>query len=97
MLYQVLSDNQCQQAAHSIAAALRSGGTLFIIGHVTDDTRLSPEASVGMNMMFLNVFDDGQAYSESDYATWLNNAGFADIAFEPFLAGNTLICAKKDS
>jgi cyclopropane fatty-acyl-phospholipid synthase-like methyltransferase len=60
-LFQVLSAGQCREAARNIAAALPSGGNLFIIGFVTDDSRLSPSIPVGMNMVFLNMFGDGQA------------------------------------
>lgn len=93
--FQVLSAEQCQQAAHNIAAALPSGGMLFIVGFVADDSRLSPNVAVGMNIVFLNNFDNGQAYTESQYRGWLNDAGFTDIVRTPFLAGNSLISARK--
>jgi hypothetical protein len=93
--FQVLSEDQCQTAAHNIAAALPSGGTLFVIGFVADDSRLSPEVAIGMNMVFLNNFDDGEAYTASQYETWLGEAGFTDIVQKPFLAGNSLITARK--
>ena len=93
--FQVLSEEQCQQAAHNIAAALPSGGTLFIVGFVVDDTRFSPNVAVGMNVMFINTFNDGQSYTESQYRNWLANAGFTDFAIEPFSAGSSLITARK--
>lgn len=93
--FQVLSAEQCQRAAHNIAAALNSGGTLFIVGMVIDDSRLSPDICVGMNVGFLNFFDDGQAYTESQYRGWLSEAGFTDIVRTPALAGNSLISARK--
>jgi ubiquinone/menaquinone biosynthesis C-methylase UbiE len=93
--FQVLSPEQCQQAAHNIAAALPSGGTLFIVGFVTDDSRLSPDVAVAANTYFLNIFDDGRAYTASQYQDWLSNAGFTDIVRTPFLAGNSLITARK--
>lgn len=94
-LFQVLSVEQCQQVAHNIAAALPPGGTLFIVGLVTDDSRLSPELAVGMNTVFLNMFDNGQSYTSSQYQSWLTDAGFIDIVQTPFLGGNRLITAKK--
>ena len=93
--FQVLSPEQCRQAAHNIAAALPSGGMLFIVGFVTDDSRLSPDVAVGTNTYFLNIFDDGEAYTASQYQDWLSNAGFTDIVRTPFLAGNSLITARK--
>ena len=94
-LFQVLSVEQCRKAAKNIAAALPSGGTLFVIGFVTDDSRTSPDLAVGMNTFFLNAFDEGQAYTESQYRSWLNDAGFIDVVRSPFLAGNSLIVAQK--
>jgi SAM-dependent methyltransferase len=94
-LFQVLSPEQCQQAARFIWTALRPGGTLFVIGIVIDDSGISPDAAVGMNILFLNMFDDGQAYTETQYRDWLSDAGFVDVTFGPFLAGNSLITARK--
>jgi ubiquinone/menaquinone biosynthesis C-methylase UbiE len=94
-LFQVLSPDQCRKAARNIAAALPSGGAFFIVGFITDDTRLSPKISVGLNMSFLNMFDDGQAYTESQYRDWLVEAGFTDVIRRPFLAGNSLISARR--
>lgn len=93
--FQVLSPEQCQQAAHNIAAALPSGGALFIVAYVTDDSRLSPDVAVATNVFFLNVFEDGQSYTASQYQSWLNNAGFTDVIRAPFLAGYSLITACK--
>lgn len=94
-LFQVLSVEQCQQAANNIAAILPSDGTLFVVGFVTDDSCVSPDVAVCMNTVFLNVFDEGQSYTESEYRTWLSNAGFTDIVRSPFVAGNSLITARK--
>jgi hypothetical protein len=48
-----------------------------------------------MNTFFLNAFDEGRAYTESQYRSWLNDAGFIDVVRSPFLAGNSLIVAQK--
>lgn len=95
-LFQVLSRDQCRSAAKNIASALRPGGTLFIIGHVLDDTRLTPVSSVGLNLAFLNVFDDGESYTESEYFSWLKEAGFERMSREPLFAGTSLITAHKE-
>ncbi len=94
-LFQVLSADQNQKVAKNIAAAQPSGGTLFVVGHICDDSRLSPETCVGMNMNFLNMFDEGEAYTETQYRNWFGEAGFADIILEPFLQGMRLILASK--
>ncbi len=94
-LFQVLSADQGRRTAANIAAALPAGGTFFVVGHICDDSRLSPENSVGMNMNFLNMFDDGEAYTESQYRGWLDEAGFADTVREPFMQGTSLLTARK--
>ena len=94
-LFQVLSREQCREAAQNIAAAVRPGGTLFIIGHILDDSRLTPINSVGLNLAFLNVFDDGESYTEQEYFAWLADAGFANMSREPLLAGTSLVTARK--
>jgi hypothetical protein len=94
-LFQVLSVDQNQKAVTNITAALPAGGSFFVVGHICDDSRLSPETCVGMNMNFLNMFDDGAAYTESQYRNWLGEAGLVDIKREPFLQGMSLIRASK--
>lgn len=94
-LFQVLSADHCSKAAQNIGAGLTNGATLYVIGFVTDDSHVSPPFSVGMNLTFQSMFDDGQAYTESEYRRWLTEAGFADISREPYLMGNSLISARK--
>ena len=48
-----------------------------------------------MNLIFLNMFDDGQAYTESEYLNWLTDAGFTDVSREPHMMGADLISARK--
>ena len=94
-LFQVLSAENCEIAARNIAAAIPCGGELFVIGHVLDDSGLSPENSVAQNVVFLNCFDEGQAYKESQYREWLTNAGFVEITRKPESQGRSLITARK--
>jgi hypothetical protein len=94
-LFQVLSSEQCEKAARNIGACISSGGTMFVIGFVTDDSRVSPASAVGQNLTFVSTYDDGQAYTESEYHEWLTRAGFDDIRRAPYLAGNSLITARK--
>ena len=66
-VFQGLSADYCEKAARNIAAALPSGGEIFIIGFVLDDSGLTPEICVAQNVQFLNVFDDGKTYREAQY------------------------------
>ena len=92
---QVLSAENCEIAARNIAAAIPSGGEFFVIGYILDDSGLSPEICVAQNVQFLNIFDDGQAYRESQYRDWLTNAGFVEFARKPESQGRSLMTARK--
>jgi hypothetical protein len=71
-LFQVLSSDQCGTAAKKKYRRGFREETLFISGVVIDDSRLSPEFSVGMNLIFLNLFDNGQAYTRSRVSSLAN-------------------------
>ena len=79
-LLQVLAPDQARRALRNVGAALRPGGELFIIGHVLDDARQSPEAAVGMNLVFLSLYSDGQSYTETEHRSWMEEAGFTDVS-----------------
>ncbi len=79
-LLQVLSPEQARLALRNVGAAIRTGGELLIIGHVLDDAQLSPEAAVGMNLVFLSLYSDGQSYSEAEHRSWLEEAGFKEVS-----------------
>ncbi len=75
-LIQVLSPEDSVKALKNIFEAVVAGGTIHIIGMMLDNSRLTPASSVAFSMMTLNVYDDGQSYTEGEYAGWLAEAGF---------------------
>lgn len=96
-LLQVLSPDQARLALRNIGAVLRSDGELFIVGHVLDDARLSPAPAVGMNLVFLSLYDDGQSYTETEHRSWLEDAGFKEISilFGAGPSGASIVRARK--
>jgi hypothetical protein len=78
-LIQVLGPNEARRALGNVGAALVKDGMLFIVGHILADSHLSPAAAVGINLTFLSVYDEGQAYTEKEHRSWLADAGFADV------------------
>jgi hypothetical protein len=42
----------------------------------------SPAAIVGINLVFLSIYDECQAYTETEYRNWLAEAGFSDICVQ---------------
>lgn len=78
-ILQVLSRGEAAAVVRNVGAAIVPGGTLYVSGRVLDDTRLSPPENVSFNLVFLNLYDHGQAYTEREYRNWLAEAGFTEI------------------
>ena len=73
---QVLSPAQAAVAIRHMCAAVEPGGTVYIVGTgILDNSRLAPEAAVFVGLSFLNVYDDGHAYTQEQYFGWLTAAG----------------------
>jgi SAM-dependent methyltransferase len=94
-LLQVLSPQDAAQALRHMGAALQPGGRLYIVGRILDDSRLAPVESVGFDLVFLNIFDEGRAYTESEHRAWLTAAGFTEIERVPLPEGVSIITACK--
>ena len=76
-LLQVLSPDQAPRVLRNVGQIVEPGGVMYIVGQMLDNSRLSPPETVAGNLFFLNVFDEGQAYTEQEHRDWLADAGFA--------------------
>jgi len=76
---QVLSPEEARHALHNLIQVLEPGSPIYILGQVLDNSRLSPPETVAFNLVFINVYDEGQAYTEHEYRSWLMKAGFTDF------------------
>ncbi len=94
-LLQVMSAHDAAMTVRHGAAALKRGGGLYVIGRTLDDSRLSPLDAVAANVMFLNIYDDGQAYTEGEYRAWLSAAGLAKIERVELAGGYSIIHGTK--
>jgi SAM-dependent methyltransferase len=92
---QVLDPDGARRALQHVGQALRPGGDLYIMGVVMDDTRLSPQSALYMNLVFANVYDGGQAYTEAEHRAWLAEAGFDTITRTVLADGSSIITARK--
>jgi hypothetical protein len=92
---QVLATTDAQRVLHTVSRSMRPGGTIYLVNQVVDDSRLTPVDVVRSNIAFLNVYDDGQPYTEREYRTWLTAAGFEAITREDSLGGVALMRAVK--
>ena len=94
---QVLSPEDSRRAIQNVGSVLNPDGRIFIIGQIFDDSRRSPVDGVGFNLTFLNFFDAGESYIESEHRDWLGGSGFVDIHRSKSLLadGNSLLTARK--
>ena len=94
-LLQVMSAADAAATVRHGVAALAPGGRLIVVGRTLDDSRLSPLDAVAANVMFLNIYDDGQAYTESEYRGWLADAGLVDIERHELAGGYSIVVGRK--
>ena len=93
---QTLSSCQAYRALSHIGAALSAGSVIYILGNgILDDCRYSPREAAVFNIVFLNIYRGGQAYTESEYRNWLIQAGFADVRRVRRTNGSSIITARK--
>lgn len=92
---QVLSAEQNQRALRHAYAALTPGGVLYISARVLDDTRTSPPDTATFNLVFLNLYEHGQAYTEGEYRLWLADAGFINVERIVPPRGDSILVAHK--
>jgi hypothetical protein len=92
---QVLPAEKARVALRNVGQSIRPGGTMYVVGAVLDDSRLTPVQAVDVNVLFLSLYDGGQAYTEGEYRTWLAGAGFVDIARDEQISGSGIIRARK--
>jgi SAM-dependent methyltransferase len=92
---QVLSADEARQLVGNVAHVLNPGGALYIIGWVLNDSRITPREAATVNLLLINAYADGQAYTESEYRAWLTEAGFENIVREILPSELSLVSARK--
>jgi hypothetical protein len=92
-LIQVLSRGDARRVLHNVSKVLQPGSPIFVLGQVIDDSRVTPSNTAAYNLVFINQHD-GQAYTESEYRSWMTEAGFMAIE-RSALAGASLFFARK--
>jgi len=94
-LIQVLSPEEAARTIENVGRSMRSGGEVYIIGYVLDDQRREPWEAAAYDVVFLNIYDQGRSYTDSEYRNWLEVGGFGKID-RVLLANNmSLITAHK--
>lgn len=75
--------------------SLEPGGTIFILGTILDGSRLTPFFAVKSNLNYLNIYDEGRAYTEGEYLVWLEEAGFVFLQRVVVEDGTSIMRARK--
>ena len=92
---QVISRDQARRALQIIGKMVSPGGAIYIRGDIVDDSGISPLGSVMRNLVYLNIYDEGQAYTEREHREWLKEAGFEDFERKILPDGFSLVRARK--
>ncbi len=81
-LIQVMKPENARKTLKNVFQALEPGGQIFILGLILDNSRLSPIVPMAFSLVFINMYEEGGAYTEKQYHDWLKEAGFTDISIE---------------
>ena len=78
---QILGPAQARAALGHVWKSLKPNAPIYVMGDILDDSRLSPEDTVLFNLVFINIYEEGRAYTRKEYSEWLEQAGFEQIEF----------------
>jgi ubiquinone/menaquinone biosynthesis C-methylase UbiE len=93
---QVLSPEEACCAINNVGKVINPGGEIYVRGYgIIDNSRTSPEKLVGFNLVYINVYDEGQAYTEQEHKDWLEEAGFGNFKRDILADGSSIITARK--
>ncbi len=95
---QVLSPDDARRALKNVSKVVNPGGAIYITGFgIIDNSRTSPPEEARFNLVFINVYDEGQAYTEQEHRDWLAEAGFESVERVTLPAGGSIVTARKPS
>ena len=94
---QVISPDKARRVLKNVGKVIAPGGVIYIRGDVVDDSGASPVASVMRNLIYLNVYNEGQAYTEREHKEWLKEAGLEAFERRILPDGFSLIRARKST
>jgi len=93
---QVLWPDDVRRALKNVSAVIKPGGAIYVLGHILDNSRISPIEEVGYNLACENCYERVPAeYTEQEYKDWLIEAGFEQVERGEMPNGDGVIAAKK--
>lgn len=94
-LIQVLSPLDALQALSNIYSILKTGGILYILGHILDDSRISPPEEVWHKLGCINYYEAPAPHTEKEHREWLLKAGFRHIERNVLPNDDSVLLAQK--
>lgn len=92
---QVISAEKARRTLKNVGKVVAPGGAIYIRGDVVDDSGVSPLGAVMRNLVYLNIYDEGQAYTETEHREWLREGGFENFERKILPDGFSLMRARK--
>lgn len=92
---QVISAEKARRAIRNVGKVVNPGGAIYVRGDIVDDSEISPMGAVMRNLIYLNIYDEGRAYTEREHREWLKEAGFADFERTILPDGFSMIRTRK--
>jgi len=94
-LIQVLKPDQARHALKNVSSIVKPGGMIYILGHILDDSRISPSEEVWHRLSSVNYYDVPAPYTEDEHRRWLTDAGFVGIKRDRLPNSDGIMIAQK--
>ncbi|TET10318.1 MAG: methyltransferase [Candidatus Thorarchaeota archaeon] len=94
-LIQVLKPDQALLALKNVSSIVKPGGVIYILGHILDDSRISPPEEVWHKLSSINYYDVPAPYTEEEHRRWLTEAGFVRIRRDRLPNSDGVMIAQK--
>ena len=92
---QILGPDQISRALKNVFGVLKPGGVVYIIATTIDNSHTSPTESVYWNLVYVNIYENGHAYTVQQYRVWFTEAGFIDFDENERLGNQSILVARK--
>ena len=94
-IIQVLPPKDVALMLENVSSVVEAGGMIYVLGHVLDNSRISPIEEVWYSSLNINFYDIPGSYTEGEYRDWLNGAGFDPLGRDRLSNGDSVIVARK--
>jgi len=96
-LIQVLKPDQARRTLKNVHAIVKPGGMIYVLGHILDNSRISPSEEVWHKLSSINYYDVPAPYTEEEHRRWLTEAGFVRIRRDILPNSDGIMIAKKSA